>query len=86
MTGRYTSKLGKILFYCRYVTPQHQRCRKKALAVCDTDWINNISVNRVYTTRLLAITAKRVGRLIRVFPLTHTLPRTSNEEKPEPID
>jgi len=43
------------------VHPQHHRCRQKGIAACDTDWINNLSVNRVYITAywlLVAIAAK----------------------------
>jgi len=51
----------KLLCTCQYGTPQHHRCRQKGVAACDTDWINNLSVNRVYTTAywlLAAIAAK----------------------------
>ena len=67
-----------INFEKKYGTPQHHRCRQKAIAACDTDWIiNNLSVNRVhvYTTRLLAISSFR-DKALDVFPLTHTIPRT----------
>ena len=56
----------KLLCTCRYGTPQHQRCRQKAIAACDTDWINNISVNRIYNTRLLAISSYR-GKALDVW-------------------
>ena len=50
----------KFLCTCRYGTiPQHHRFR-------DTDWINNRSVNRICTTRLLAISRYR-GKALDVF-------------------